>query len=98
MTGLDGFLFGLIGGAALEFLEVVRVSRLPKKVRNGHTEDRMWWGVRGGSAVLGGLFGMAYTVSATHPVELVALTMGAAWPSVVGRVQEVAPAIVAKTS
>jgi hypothetical protein len=99
MTGAEGFFFGLIGGVALEFLEVVRVSRMPKRDRKRHTEDRLWWSVRGGSALLGAAFGMAYTVSATNPVEFVALTMGAAWPTVVGRIwTDGGPQVVTKTN
>jgi hypothetical protein len=89
MAGWQGFLYGLIGGGALEFLEIVRVSRLPRRERNRNTHDQLFWLIRAGSTLFGGAFGLGYVVSSAHPSEFVAITVGAAWPTIVGRAQSV---------
>jgi hypothetical protein len=87
MPGWQGLLFGLIGGSALEFLEVARVAKLPLRERKKSTHDSLFWFVRIGSALLGGAFGLGYAVSSAHPSEFAAITVGAAWPTIVGRAQ-----------
>ena len=94
MSGGHGFLLGVMGGGALEFLEIARLLPLSKKKRRQSTHDLLFWFVRVGFAVFGGVFGYLYVVTSQNPVAFVAAVFGAAWPTIVGRSGELATAFV----
>jgi len=98
MPGSQALLWGAVGAAALAAVEFFRVVARPKKVRRRQLNDPWWWSTHVVSIAIGGGFAAAYTqIPDIQANSWIALTVGAAWPTILGRAQDAAPLPSVKT-
>jgi hypothetical protein len=98
MTGLEAFAYGLLGGIAVELIEVRRIHARSQKVRKRYFDDRLFWWLRLAFAVLGGCFAIAYNDLGPELNAWLAVTIGAAWPTIFGRATDTLPLPAAHTN
>jgi hypothetical protein len=80
------FLYGVLGALAVEWIEIARVQSRPKRTRRTIFGDATYWVVRVGFVFLGGGMAVAYTnIPETELNSWLAVTVGAAWPTIIGR-------------
>lgn len=92
MPWWQAFLFGLLGAGGLEFIELMRIGQRPKRQRRAVLRDPYLWIVRTGSVLFGGAVAVAYSIGPEFDIgPVLAVTVGAAWPTIVGRAQDALP-------
>lgn len=93
MTGQAVFFWGLLGGAAAEFLSL-RAIYEENRERWIHERVRLaFWVFTAGFIALGGLMALGHQDSSTELTRLLAINVGFTWPLLFRRAAGAAPAV-----
>lgn len=84
MSSGGGFAWGLFGGVVVQFLDIMRVAKLPPSRRGPWVKSTFYWGTVLTYGLVGGLFALALS-SGADLRPAIAINVGAAWPLILDR-------------
>jgi hypothetical protein len=87
------FLFGFLGGAIVQYRDVMNVSKLPPGARGAWLTAPFYWCAIAGYAVIGGAVALSFSLSGFDVRPLLAINIGAAWPLVLERGSHLVPEV-----